>query len=258
MNTILVSSHRRSGTHFLIDSLRKNIPGADFPNHAFLPADFNIGSLFSKSEHVYRIFQRQLDRNGPIIVKSHLLPEECNPTRPRDKFESLIKSIFNESRKLYISRDGRDVLISLFKFLKPRSTFSEFIREPNDHIVHEIRTPQPYDDNRVAYWSYHVDQWKQVDGIMHLSFGELKQDFQTTLSSVLGFLEIPHVDSIEIPQLPKNLVWHRILKKLNHYGLTELPESSSVQPGNISRTASGQYFSPRDEAFYARHIDVSA
>ncbi len=256
MNTILVSSHRRSGTHFLIDSLRKNIPGAEFPNHPALPADFNIGSLFSKNERVYRIFKKQLDREGPIIIKSHLLPEECDLQEPRDKFESLIKSIFDESEKLYISRDGKEVLISLFKFLKPDTTFSEFIRKPNDHIVREIRQVKPYDANYVAYWSYHVEQWQQVAGVKQLSFQALRDDFEATLSATLDFLNITPGAPLERPRIPDNLLWHSIQKKLNQLGLKALPESSSVRPNKGSKAAGDQVFSEKDEAFYSQYNKV--
>lgn len=248
MNTILVSSHRRSGTHFLIDSLRKNISGSEFPNHRHLPADFNIGSLFSKQEKVYTIFKKLLLGKGPVIIKSHLLPEESYFPTPQDKYEDLINEIFIQSKKLYISRDGKDVLISLYKYLKSESPFGEFIREPNDHIVHEVRSSQDFDMNRVSYWSYHVNQWQRQNAVYFLRFEDLIKDFDTTMGQMLGELGYNIPQSLGKPQIPDHMLWHHFQKKLNHFGLAPLPECSSVRPNK--RTARKPAFSNADDQFY--------
>lgn len=256
MNTILVSSHRRSGTHFLIDSLRKNIEDAEFPNHASLPADFNLGSLFSKEEKVYTIFRRLTSVSSPVIIKSHLLPEECNIQSPKDKHEELIKEIFSKSKKLYIARNGKDVLISLYKYLKPDCSFSDFIRESNDHIVKELRSAQDIDSNRVAYWSYHINQWPLEDAVMQIQFSDLMHNFKPTMTEILEFLDYPLPQIIEKPVIPRNLVWHGIQKKLNHFGLAALPESSSVRPNKPKAFPKPGYFSETDDEYYLKYNKV--
>jgi len=253
MNTILVSSHRRSGTHFLIDSLRKNISHAEFPNHRHLPADFNLGSLFSKKEKIYSIFTKLIDSATPVIIKSHLLPEECHIPSPKDKFEALINDIFMESQKLYISRDGKDVLISLYRFLSPTASFSEFIQERNDHIVKEIRSAQDYDLNRVSYWSYHINQWLKEDAVKFISFADLMSNFAMTMNDILNFLDFPQSDEMGKPLIPNNLLWHNLQKKLNHYGLAKLPECSSVRPNKSSGAIHKPKFSTTDNEFFSRH-----
>ena len=258
MNTILVSSHRRSGTHFLIDSLRKNIPDAVFPNHALLPADFNLGTLYAKTDRIYRIFRKLIDSNAPVIIKSHLLPEECDLSAPRDQHEALIKEIYDQSMKLYIPRDGKDVLISLYKFLKPDCSFSEFIREPNDHIVKEIRSIQEYDKNRVSYWSYHMTQWQAQPEVYHVPFSDLMSQFKPTIQGILAALGYPAPALIDRPRIPDNLLWHGIQKKLNHFGLAHLPESSSVRPNQGSKSSGALHFSKEDETFYAKYNKVAS
>lgn len=116
---ILVNSHRRSGTHFLIDALRLNLDNAIFPMHRSLPKDFNIGSILSKREKIFQVFKSILDQDKIILIKSHLLPEEMNLKKPRDRYEKLIKEIYLNSYKFYIFRDGRDgydFIISLYEF----------------------------------------------------------------------------------------------------------------------------------------------
>ena len=253
MNTILVTSHRRSGTHFLIDSLRKNISDAEFPNHRHLPADFNLGSLFSKSDKVYSVFTDLIDTNHPVIIRSHLLPEECHLTAPKDKYEELVNDIFTNSKKLYISRGGKDVLISLYKYLKPESSFSAFLREENDHIVKEIRSPQAFDANRVAYWSYHINQWQQQNAVNLITFDELMTSFKPTMTDILNFLQCAVPADIVQPMIPNNMLWHNLQKKLNHFGLVKLPESSSVRPNKRSNTADKPSFSVADDEFFSKY-----
>ena len=248
MNTILVSSHRRSGTHFLIDALRKNIYGAEFPNHRHLPADLNIGSLYAKDEKVYSTFKKLIKSHETVIIKSHLLPEESYLPEPRDKHEELISTLFNESKKIYISRDVTDVMISLHKYLRSQKTLSEFIREPNDHIVKEIRKTQPYDANRIRYWDYHINSWKQTESTKSITFVELMRDFEFTMKQILSDFGYPLPDMLGKPMIPNNLLWHHIQKKLNHFGLAPLPECSSVRPNKWS-SSEKLTFSEEDDIF---------
>jgi len=250
MNAILVSSHRRSGTHLLIDSIRKHVKGAEFPNHRHLPADFNLGSLFSKDERVFKVFKNFLETDRPIIIKSHLLPEECDLKAPRDKFEALILEIFEQAKKVYVAREGKAVLISLHRFLKSDSNFSDFIREPNDHIVRELRSEAPFDANRVAYWAYHQAAWNGTAEVHTIDFSDLVKRFEPTMESLLAFLEQPVPEHLSLPQVPRIMWLHHLQKKLNHFGLAPLPECSSVRPNKGRDKTSQPVLSAEDEAFF--------
>ena len=256
---ILVNSHRRSGTHFLIDSLRKNISNAYFPNHFAIPADFNVGSLFAKSNKITQTFVELINKNeNPVIIKSHLLPEEMNIEKPRDLHESFIKSIYDRAFKLYVYRDGKDVLSSLYNYLDPKhkNSFSQFLRQPNDHIVEKIRQPSAFDQNRVCYWDYHLNSWKKTPNTHIVSYSELKANFQNTMESILRFLDIDNVSNKKIlpPQIPKNKLFHGIQKRLNHFGLAHLPESSSVKPRKGTEGDSKNYFTPTDLIYFNENI----
>ncbi len=231
---ILLNSHRRSGTHFLIDSIRKNFNGAYFPNHYQIPADFNIGSLFEKSDRITNTFLKLINQNNnPVIIKSHLLPEEMDITNPQNRHEELIKEIFDTSMKLHVHRDGKDVLTSLYHFIYPgnQTSFLDFLEEPNDHIVRQIRTPSTFDANRVRYWSYYVSSWIRRNDTLNISYGELKNDFDQTIEKVSNHLQLElKFNPPQSPAFPKGKLFHNIRKKLNHFGLVSLPESSSVRP----------------------------
>tara|TARA_Y100001934_G_C12375339_1_gene788862 strand:- start:2326 stop:3111 length:786 start_codon:yes stop_codon:yes gene_type:complete len=250
MKLILVTSHRRSGTHFLIDSLRLNINNAVFPNHRYLPSDFNLGSLFSKDEKILKTFQELIKKYPTVIIKSHLLPEECNMENPKDKFEAFIKEIYITAKKIYIKRDGKDTLVSLYKFLNPSISFTKFIREKNDHIVKEIRSEKKIDSNRVQYWSYHINEWESISNVKKVSFANLKSQFEPTVCDIIEFLNDPIPDPILKPKIPKNKLWHGIRKKLNHYGLAPLPINSSVRPNKGFEKLGIKYFHDEDDLNY--------
>ena len=250
MKLILVTSHRRSGTHFLIDTLRLNIKNAIFPNHRYLPSDFNLGSLFSKDQKILETFKSLTEKYPIVIIKSHLLPEECNIENPKDIFENFIKDIYNNSKKIYIKRDGKDTLVSLYKFLKPSIPFSEFLRQKNDHIVNEIRLEKKIDLNRILYWSYHINQWELDKSVKHCSFSDLKSDFELTVRNVLQFLNCPIIEPLHKPRIPKNKLLHGLRKKINHYGIGSLPESSSVRPNKGFEKSGVKYFQDKHNLDY--------
>ena len=257
MIIILVSSHRRSGTHFLIDSLRANIQDSVFPNHRQLPVDFNLGSLFSKDEKILNIFKSLINDNSTVIIKSHLLPEECNMEDPKDKIEEYIKEIYENSKKIYISRDGKDTLVSLYKFINPPISFSQFIREKNDHIVREIRSENYFDSNRVYYWTYHTTRWQLDKTVKQISFSDLSCQFDLTLSNISTFLDSPILSTITKPEIPKNKLWHGIRKKMNHYGFGNLPVSSSVRPNKGNENLGMQYFNDElDLEYYINNTTI--
>lgn len=116
-NSILVASHRRSGTHWTIDSIRHNFPSVNnqfitleriLPNH---PSPMNLDE-----------FNSYLDNKGEkAIIKTHLTPFEVEKMADYH-VKKIIQSIFNRSKIVYVVRDGRDVLNSLFYYV---SSFSK-------------------------------------------------------------------------------------------------------------------------------------
>ncbi|WP_234571541.1 sulfotransferase domain-containing protein [Rhodohalobacter sp. 614A] len=255
---ILINSHRRSGTHFLIDSIRANVQDAWFPNHFLLPADFNIGSLFGKDEKVYKIFKKYLNEDRPVIIKSHLLPEEMNIENPKDKFEQLIKDTFQQSKKIYIYRNGKDTLVSLYHFLKPGVDFHNFLETKNDHIIRKIRTEQAYDENRVRYWGYHVEEWKKVEDVCILKFEDLKNNYTEAIKSVCDFINEPPQDPVKKPQIPRFKLLHGIQKKMSNLGITPLPASSSVRPRKGKVGDSDSYFTKELDTYFKKQLEHSA
>ncbi|UJS17899.1 MAG: sulfotransferase domain-containing protein [Candidatus Jettenia sp.] len=246
---ILVSSHRRSGTHFLIDSIRTNVKNAIFPAHKHLPVDFNIGSLLREKEHIYKIFSDALYSNNTIIIKSHLLPEEMKICKPKNKYEKLVADIFKYSYKVYVYRDGMDVLVSLYRFLEYKGSFKEFLCSKNDHFV-PTRNACFIDENRVRYWSYHLSSWFKEPNVLQVRFEDLKTNFECTIANLIDFLKETLPTVIVKPKIPQNIFLHKLIRRLHKIGLVKYVANSSVRPnaGNIGD--SKNYFDSEDELFF--------
>ena len=181
---ILVNSHRRSGTHFLIDALLANIPGAVFPASRHLPVDFNIGSVLRRDPVVLDVFLRELDRPSPVIIKSHLLPEEMSEAGA-DSYTALVAEVFARSYKFYVHRNAFDTLASLYRYSRRQMPFNAFVRTPNDHVP-PVRRPSKIDANRARYWNHHVTTWLGRDDTRAVAFEDLKRDPDETLRQLLA------------------------------------------------------------------------
>lgn len=244
---ILVASHQRSGTHFLIDSLRLNLKGAAFPlMHPSYPSLENL--LLPHGEDVFEGFlNHAAGANGAIpIFKTHLLPSEIEaactspgPLAPEER--TFLEDLYRKACKVYIRRDGRDVLVSLYHLmregvglhsgLKTRlamTTFSDFIRMPNNHI-HTVRSFQPFDANRVTYWLHHVEEWMSVSESLTVNYEDLHGEFEQSVIQLandlsLGGSLVEPIRRMAIGPVRKRPLPMRLAKKL-------------INPGGITSTA---------------------
>lgn len=195
-NSILVASHRRSGTHWTIDSIRHNFPSVNnqfitleriLPNH---PSPMNLDE-----------FNSYLDNKGEkAIIKTHLTPFEVEKMADYH-VKKIIQSIFNRSKIVYVVRDGRDVLNSLFYYVssfskrKEKLTFTEFLQQ-NYEKKNKI--------NRVEYWQLHVKSWlDQENNIFMLKYESLAQDFNNAVQQLESYLEIQKNKQIYKPELKR-------------------------------------------------------
>jgi hypothetical protein len=107
---IIIFSHRRSGTHLIIDTLinnfnlSKNYLNLDLLNKR---RQDNI-SINSFKE---RISKRQ-------IFKSHSHGNLKSFFDNNLFYDQRLRDILNKSKKIYVYRDGRDVLVSLYFYMQ--------------------------------------------------------------------------------------------------------------------------------------------
>ncbi|KAA1259821.1 Sulfotransferase domain protein [Rubripirellula obstinata] len=180
-----VASHRRSGTHLTLDNLVANFDA------------FNSG---------FKNFDDpRLDQNV-ALYKTHL-----------DGFQAATK-LNNRAKIVYVIRDGRDVMVSLYKYAKTHDSevrsmdFSEFLRSPNPYSHSEKSRGL----NRVEYWNYHVESWltQTKFSIKCVTFDGWKFSFHENLAALGLFLQLaPKSVSKSMVMKPSQRWTKNILRK---------------------------------------------
>jgi len=243
--SIVVATHRRSGTHWMLDALRNNSPSI---NPKFLTLE-----QIEPSHHQpipLEDFQQSLQSLiGHVLIKVHDLPTATYWQRNRER--TFVESIFQQSRTVYVHRDGRDVMVSLYHYFQSFSTsiaerpFSEFLRMNHD-------LDGDTDLSRPAFWAHHVQMWMNQPNLIAVSYASLETDYENTLRSVADFLDVRLNDTLQPIELPdhshKPTLVDRILYRLG----IETPKviTSAVQPRKGKSGDWRNYFSDADLDFF--------
>ena len=271
---ILVASHERSGTHFLIDALRLNLKGASFPFvRPSTPALENL-TLPHDKDILEQLKAHAAGGQGRFpIFKTHLLPSEIQGALSLQGFltdneKKFLEHIYDKALKVYIHRDGRDVMVSLYHFMRQggglhlglssrleQMSFQEFIRIPNYHI-HTVRSFQTFDANPVSYWRHHVQEWTSLEDVTSVSYEALHGDLHQTLTWLSQQLHLEDHLATRIRVVPlrkgnKYPLMARIMKRL---GLLDqrptLVASTAVAPRKGIVGDWQNYFGPEDLEFF--------
>ena len=189
-----VASHRRSGTHLTLDNLVSNFAG------------FHNGFA-------------NFDKTG-ISAEFSLYKTHIDGQQAADCLE-------NDSQVIYVFRDGRDVMVSLYHYTISHDSkfkgisFSDFIRSPNPYNV----TESCAGFDRIQYWNHHVQTWLQQKQfpILFLSFDRWKYSFEKILSEVEAFCGTKRNAKLKsmLRTGNENLA-HRILRKIGLSGSTSV------------------------------------
>ena len=185
MRFIKVFSHVRSGTHFLMEALRINFyQGADLSG----PANFVGHWTTSRSEWL-----RRPSGTKPMPMKKLF---GGHPRAPR-------------SDGIYIFRDGRDVLASMYLVDgfhnqdRPRPGFSEWIRSPLDWIqCPSNRAPEAGRFTPIEHWYRLVKPWLEMRGTSYLvRYEHLTIDYWTALDELAEAFKLGKPDRYRKPEL---------------------------------------------------------
>lgn len=242
--TIVISSHRRSGTHWIIDLIRNNFfqVSKKFENLDRLLPSHGDHLFIADMENFINSSEKK------VILKTHMTAMLSPFERNSPEF-LFVKSTLEKSRIIYILRDGRDVLISLYYYLKPyrediQGPFSNFLISMNDFDWAFANL------NRIEYWKIHTEGWKKVNNILIVTYEEIIENLSDVLYRISHFLGLnlnPRVTSIP---LKKSLIW-RALKK----AYPQLVRSSTINPRKGKVGDWKNHFSEKDLELYERIIN---
>lgn len=182
---LMVVSHERSGTHFLMNALAKCYGYVAAP---WINLDYELGLNFFAASSLIQFFGQFRGHAVANIVKSH---------HPFAFFDESFDEIVNDFHVFYIYRDPRDVMVSYWKFLRRLSwnegpkakTLSEFIRSRPSGMMMRYQTRQ--EDSLVHRWRTHVEGWTNGDRngrITVVRYEDLASDYERVMSNFADIL----------------------------------------------------------------------
>lgn len=181
---ILVLSHERSGTHFLMNTLSLNF---GYVSQPWINFDYELGLNFYSANVVSAFFKQMHQRPILNIVKSH---------HQSGFIADCIDYLTDEFHVFYIYRDPRDVMISFWQLIAgfswdegPKtSTVGEFMRAaPRGGM---LRYQKSQAATILHRWKEHVEGWADIaetpagQKIIMLSFESLNLNFDETLKHI--------------------------------------------------------------------------
>jgi len=177
---IMVASHRRSGTHLTIDSLINNLVGAG-------PSFVTLETLLPQhKEHLtLEEFESKRTANTTPIIKTHTLPD-MEELSGDEQARAYAIALRENSRVIYVLRDGRDVMVSFFEFRRRHTaafrsvTFDTFLRQSYRNDL----TPP-------ACWAHHVNAWANTDNVLIVTYENYHNAFESTLSKLSKHVGLP-------------------------------------------------------------------
>ncbi len=178
---IIIASHRRSGTHFLIDSLFNNF--VDIKN-----GYVNLDRLLTTHNENLSIsqFKKIISNRKKTILKTHTFGDFSTFT---DKIISCFikEEILPFAKIIYIHRDGKDVLNSLYYYLQSKGGkykfFSEFIHSKNKFDNYKTYL------NRIEFLREHKNSWEKRD-VFRIEYEYLKNDYNNNLEKIAKYLNL--------------------------------------------------------------------
>jgi hypothetical protein len=201
---VMVVSHERSGTHFLMNSIAKCYGYLASP---WINFDYELGLNFYDPPTLAQFFGQFRGHHVANIVKAH---------HSFAFFEGAFDAIAGDFHIFYVYRDPRDVMVSYWKFLRqlawhegPKAeTCGAFIRAaPCGQMV---RYQYRQEKTVIHRWLSHVDGWTLGRAasnpcVTFVRFQDLALDYENVMqgfSPVFG--ERPH--SLERPPVHENSV----------------------------------------------------
>ncbi|MEM6723689.1 MAG: sulfotransferase domain-containing protein [Bacteroidota bacterium] len=260
MQPTFIISHRRSGTHLTIDTIRNNFPGfGEVP----LLTDQKILVDPIRLEGFENLDRWQSAGRG--IVKTHFLPEltEYYPTdQSPEKGEEgkhpyylpQFKAFLEKGKKIYVVRDGRDVMVSLYRYLQSFEAsyqdidFSDFLRTMN-----HFGPASTEKENRMEFWKNHVKQWLGRKDVLILKFEELIINYEGAVEQISQYLGLKPLNPLVDVRLNKQSTFKRLSNRLFPDRQKRSIQRTQVQFHSAEIGVYRRFFTEKDLQLFEHH-----
>ncbi len=240
-----------------MDSIRNNFPQyrIESRSHKFMTLDF-ITDHYKDDMIPLDEFEKDVWESSHIFF-THTSADVDRFYDNNPQKMTFINKLFDNSKLIYVHRDGRDVMTSLFYYGKKYMpeiadlTFSKFIRMENNFDFRSYEGKL----NRVEYWKFHVESWLDNKDILHLCFEDYKNDFEGTINKISDFIEIAppkKITTMTRKAPPKFLSNNKLYNRLNAIYLHKIVKKK-YQPYYFRKGKSGEYknhFTEKDYDFF--------
>ena len=197
-NTIVVCSHERSGTHFLMNSIANNSnyttkPWVDLDDSPFFGSHLNFFRTSEVDQALYTLARLEIEGKQVglnSIVKSH---------HSVDFFDASLRD--QRLKFIYIMRNPEDTLRSFWRFLNGFD-FNIGTRA-SDALKFAQSAPEGYlmryqsksFTNYFERWAAHVEGWHAAaaahsENILLVKYADLKDNFSDVLSKISDFASV--------------------------------------------------------------------
>lgn len=168
-----------------------------------------------------------------------------NPMRQTEGYEELAEFLRDHAQTVYVLRDGRAVLCSLWRFLEQTSsvpeTMGEFIREKDSFYDGSV--------SRARAWADHVMAWLGSQPESVLRFEDLIRDPDTAIAGLARDLGLgAAVERVcPLPRPLKSLLQHR---RARLFGIRPEATTQLGRPSGKKPPKWREAFSDEDLAFF--------
>lgn len=210
---ILVASHPRSGTHLVIDTIRRHFPVTRARRLWGKPVDhlyLNVERLTAGNRRFDdRTAHRILGKSARPLMKTHYSADFAetwceSETGPLAK---KWREMLSTARVIYVFRDPRHVMVSYHQFLSPIDasvrgmTLGEFIR--SEHWTGSC--------SKLEWWARHVRGWLHKPGILPLNYDDLLNDASAAIERLAAHLdEVPVLSQPLLPPKVSSILRARV------------------------------------------------
>ncbi len=191
--SVMVVSHERSGTHFLMNAIAR---GYGYTVKPWVDLDYSQMPInFHAPRGLANVLGRLADQNIASIIKSHHAVEFFDPV-----LDDLTKKL----TIFYIHRDPVSVMLSLWRFMnhwqwhegpKRDDPLAFAVAEPEGQM---LRYQMHQRRNMLDRWAAHVEGWvKAAKGrsrVRVVRYDDLKDDYAATLKSFRDLLKAKPTD----------------------------------------------------------------